>query len=122
MFEFLQVRQNAVIFSDRDTNHENVSPLLFGDFNDDILQLMKQDENHTDDDAQCNNVLIDSCTTTATTTNKYDGVDGYAMNDCGQLKKPNNPTPMTSSQSDPGYASAHRTTVPTESHGVSRLS
>lgn len=105
------MRQNAVVFSDRDTNHENVSPLLFGDFNDDILQLMKQDANHLDDDdEQC-----DSCTT----TNKYDGVDYYAINDCGQLKKPNNPTPMTSSESDPGYASAHRTNVPTESHGVS---
>lgn len=107
----MQVRQNAVIFSDRDTNHENVSPLLFGDFNDDILQLMKQEENHTDDEQS---TVDDSC------PNKYDGVDYYAINDCGQLK-PNNPTPMTSSQSDPGYASAHRTTVPTESHGVSYI-
>lgn len=99
----LQVRQNAVIFSDHETNHENVSPLLFGDFNDDILQLMKQEENHTDDEHQ-------------SAVANY-----YAINDCGQLK-PNNPatTPMTSSQSDPGYASAHRTTTaPTESHGVS---
>lgn len=107
-FVYLQVRQNAVIFSDYDTNHENVSPLLFGDFNDDILQLMKQEENHTDDEQS---TFVNSC------TNKYDGVDYYAINDCGQLK-PNNPTPTTSSQSDPGYASAHRTTVPTESHVV----
>lgn len=66
---------------------------------------MKQEENHTGDEQLA---IGDSCG------------DYYAINDCGQLQ-PNNPTttPMTSSQSDPGYASAHRTnTVPTESHGV----
>lgn len=102
-----QVRQNAVIFSDHEASHENVSPLLFGDFNDDILQLMKLEENHTGEGQQ--SVVGNACT------------DYYTMNDCGQLKS-NHPaaTPITSSQSDPGYASTHRTTTaPTESHGVS---
>lgn len=64
-------RTAAVIFSDRETSHENVSPLLFGDFNDDILQLMKQDENQMADSSKHNDIapLVSS---------KFD--PGYASN------------------------------------------
>lgn len=113
---FPQARQNAVVFSDREMNHENVSPLLFGDFNDDILQLMKQEENHAVDET-ANGPTIDSSASNCVTA--FESADNYAMNDCNQLK-PNIHTPMMSSQSDPGYASANkpRTIVPTESHEV----
>lgn len=114
----LQARQTAVIFSDHDTNHENVSPLLFGDFNDDILQLMKQEENHIDGDIPNGQPsIIDGVA--GNCMNAYEGADYQATNnDCAQLK-PNIQTPMMSSKSDPAYTSAHRATVPTESHEVS---
>lgn len=81
-------RTAAVIFSDRETSHENVSPLLFGDFNDDILQLMKQDGIN-------------------------DNVRGGG-GDGDMATKQNDLTPITSSKSDPGYASNT-----SESHAVS---
>ncbi|XP_055311418.1 putative uncharacterized protein DDB_G0277255 isoform X2 [Sitodiplosis mosellana] len=109
-------RQTAVIFSDRETNHENVSPLLFGDFNDDILQLMKQEENHVGSDTPNGPISITD-SSASNCTNAFESAVNHAIYDCNQ-SKPNILTPMMSSQSDPGYASAHRTTVPTESHEV----
>lgn len=77
---------------------------------------MKQEENHVD------NVMSNgpSSMTESSTMNAYESADYSAMNDCNQ-SKPNIHTPMMSSQSDPGYTSAHRTTAPTESHEVSVL-
>lgn len=48
-----QSRPAVIIFNDNEPSQDNVSPLLFGDFNDDILQLMKQnaDEPTFDDDS-----------------------------------------------------------------------
>lgn len=89
-----------------------MSPLLFGDFNDDILQLMKQEENHAE-----NGPLSMENSSASNCTSAFECADYSAMNDCTQ-SKPNNLTPKMSSQSDPGYSSAHRTTAPTESHEV----
>lgn len=117
LFAVLQARQTAIIFSYRETNHENVSPLLFGDFNDDILQLMKQEENHID------NVISNgpsSISDSSVAQNASESADYSAITDCNQ-SKPNIHTPMMSSQSDPGYTSAHRTTAPTESHEVMHM-
>ncbi|XP_031638243.1 putative mediator of RNA polymerase II transcription subunit 26 isoform X2 [Contarinia nasturtii] len=110
-------RQNAVVFSQHQMSNEIMSPLLFGDFNDDILQLMKQEvENHVVDGAANGPTsIIDTSATNCLTA--FESADNYATNDCNQ-PKPNIHTPMMSSQSDPGYASANkpRTIVPTESH------
>lgn len=77
---------------------------------------MKQDENHTDDEtlnelSSIHDLSVSNC------MSAYESADYHAINDSKQ-SKPNIHTPTMSSQSDPGYASAHRTTVPTESHGV----
>lgn len=95
-----------------------MSPLLFGDFNDDILQLMKQEENHVGSDTPNGpmSITIDN-SSASKCTNAFESADKHAIYDCNQ-SKPNIHTPMMSSQSDPGYASAHRTSVPTESHEV----
>lgn len=115
-FAYTQARQTAVIFSDHDINHENVSPLQFGDFNDDILQLMKEEENRIDDDIPNGQPSIDSVA--GNCTNTFENVNYQTVNNDYNQLKPNIQTPMMSSKSDPAYASAHRTTIPTESHEV----
>lgn len=85
----------AVVFSDQGgNNNENVSPLLFGDFNDDILQLMKQEI-------------------------KMEDINGNAY-DANANHLPNHTDSAADAKlrSDPSYASAKRTNVPTESHEV----
>lgn len=78
---------------------------------------MKQEENHIDDDIP-NGQPSNNESVAGNCTNAFDNIDYQAMNnDCNQ-SKPNIQTPMMSSKSDPAYASAHRTTVPTESHEV----
>lgn len=88
----------AVVFSDQGGNNENVSPLLFGDFNDDILQLMKQ-EIKTED----------------TNGNAFDANGNHWINDTDSVIIHT----TTTTRSDPSYASANRTNAPTESHEVS---
>lgn len=77
-----QSRPAVIIFNDNDSPHENVSPLLFGDFNDDILQLMKQDADEQFSDDTCQ-------TPTATAV----------------------PSEILSPLSDQGYASANNRSI-----------
>lgn len=77
---------------------------------------MKQEENHMGNDTQ-NGPMSITESSASNCTNAFESADNHAIYDCNQ-SKPNIHTPMMSSQSDPGYASAHRTTVPTESHEV----
>lgn len=86
----------AVVFSDQGGNNENICPLLFGDFNDDILQLMKQEVEMKDING-----------------NPFDIIQSQGNNT-------DSATDATS-KSDPCYASAIRTKAPTESHEVSNL-
>lgn len=84
--------------------------MLFGDFNDDILLLMKQEENHVANETI--NGRVDAMPSNGSCENTFKSAD--PMKNCSQSK----PIKM-SSQSDPTYASGHHTTVPTESHKVS---
>lgn len=101
-------------------NQENVSPLQFGDFNDDILQLMKPEDNHLVGETPNGPVLI-THSSASYYANAYECAANHAITNCNQLKQ-NILTPMMSSQPDPGNpVSAHGNTVPAESYQVNSI-
>lgn len=102
-------RPAVIIFNDNETTNENVSPLLFGDFNDDILQLMKQDDHPHDQHTGGTSSSLHS-------PSGHIGqiVNSTAFDHIDPSTKANQT--ITSPQSDPGYSSAHsRNTFSTES-------
>lgn len=102
-------RPAVIIFNDNETSNENVSPLLFGDFNDDILQLMKQDDHphdHQTGGASSHHSPSSGHIGNIVNSTAFDHIDPSTKA---------NQT-ITSPQSDPGYSSAHsRNTFSTES-------
>lgn len=118
-----QQRPAAVIFSDHETNNENVSPLLFGDFNDDILQLMKQDDGFVQykDDLAANKTVVVSTPSgyNKTATSNYNTFESAEYNTVTDSDNGSNLTDITTmTQSDPGYSSTHHSTQSTESPEV----
>lgn len=102
-------RPAVIIFNDNETTNENVSPLLFGDFNDDILQLMKQDDHPQEQQTGGTSSSLHS-------PSGHIGkiVNSTAFDHIDPSTKANQT--ITSPQSDPGYSSAHsRNTFSTES-------
>lgn len=105
-------RPAVIICNDNDTINENVSPLLFGDFNDDILQLMKQDSHQFSDDKSNNTSSSSNCAIINQSNITIDDADQMHSN----LSKLSDAATITSPQSDPGYSSAHsRSTISTDS-------
>lgn len=106
-------RPAVIIFNDNETISENVSPLLFGDFNDDILQLMKQDDqSHPSISPTTQSSPIPSATN-AINSSANDSICGAGGPD--DHCKAFTASPM----SDAGYSSVHsRSTYSNESLDV----
>lgn len=108
-------RPAVIIFNDNDVINENVSPLQFGDFNDDILQLMKQDDQvfqtiSSTDVSNASSVSDCNCILNSTTID--DNEKSQSMI-CNQRI-------ITSPKFDPGSSPIHnRSTQSTESNKLS---